>query len=152
MFIVTSRYMYGIVFLALCFGIHFLLTSMSVENHANMAASCPSSTLPPHHSHFPSTFPPCSSLSHPHTFPSSMGGNSPCASRELLRRQHAKDCIFTPLLSLSLSLNGSSHSSFPCFTLLFSHLGSCLNPRRLRQWCHSNSPLHLRHRHQLMPA
>ncbi|RVW11693.1 Expansin-A7 [Vitis vinifera] len=30
---------------------------MSVENHANMAASYPSSTSPPHHSHFPSTFP-----------------------------------------------------------------------------------------------
>ena len=35
----------------------FFLTSMSVENHANMAASYPSSTSPPHHSHFPSTFP-----------------------------------------------------------------------------------------------
>ena len=117
-FIVTSRYMYGIVFLALCFGIHFLLTSMSIENHANMAASCPSSTLPPHHSYFPSTFPTCSSLSHPHTFPSSMGGNSACASRELLRRQHAKDCIFTPLLSLSLSLSQWFFSSF--FPLLHS--------------------------------
>ena len=52
----------------------------------------------------------------------------------------------------TLSLNGSSYYSFPCFTLLFSHLGSCLNPRRLRQWCHFGSPLHLRHRHQLLSA
>ena len=52
----------------------------------------------------------------------------------------------------TLSLNGSSRSSFPCFTLLFSHLGSCLNPRRLCQWCHPGSPLHLHHRHQLLPV
>ncbi|RVW21098.1 putative protein phosphatase 2C 11 [Vitis vinifera] len=41
-----------------------------------------------------------------------------------------------PPPTLSLSLNGSSHSSFPCFTPLISHLDSRLNPRRLRQECH----------------
>ena len=59
--------------------------------------------LPPHHliTHVSHPLPPpCSPLSHPHSSPSSMGGNSLCTSRELLRRWRAKGCIFTLLLPL----------------------------------------------------